>query len=425
MFATLKNKNFALLWTGGLISQIGNWMLMAALPFHVYAITGSALATSAILIAYMAPGALFGSAAGVFVDRWDRKKVMVLTSLIQALVVLLLLLAQTPNMIWLVYVVAFVEATIGQFFGPAENAVLPSLVGEEHLLSANSLNALNDNLARLVGPAVGGALLGLVGFGSVALFDAISYLAVAVLVALVTIPDATRKPAAAGKETAAAAKAPADRKQFIQEWLSGLKLVRHHSILSRLFLIIGFALFGDAILSAILVVFLQADLSYTPLEYGWIMTARGLGGLIGGLLIAQMGQKLSPARLMSYASVLCGLLILIMVNFPSLAVILPLIILAGIMAVAWFVSIQTLLQQNTEDAYRGRIFGAFSTTNMLLMLLGSIFGGVMADQIGSTALMNGAGLIYVIAGVLGFFLLVSQVANRQPLSQPAVDQQVN
>lgn len=420
MFATLRNKNFALLWTGGLISQIGNWVLLAALPFHVYAITGSALATSGILIAYIAPGALFGSAAGVFVDRWDRKKVMVFASLLQAAVVLFLFFAQTPSMIWLVYVVAFVEATIGQFFGPAENAVLPTLVGEEHLLSANSLNALNDNLARLVGPAVGGALLGLVGFGSVAAVDAISYLAVALLVALVNIPESARTPAAPSKE-------PSTHhwREFWQQWLAGLKLVRDHAVLSRLFLVIGLALFGDAILSAVLVVFVQADLGYSPLEFGWIMTARGLGGLIGGLLIAQMGEKLSPAKLMAYGLAATGLFILLMVNVPSLAIILPLITLAGICAVAWLVSIQTLLQQNTEDAYRGRIFGAFSTTNMLLMLLGAIFGGAMADQIGSTALMNGASLIYVLAGGLGFFLLAFRAAAPQPLSQSAVDQQIN
>jgi MFS family permease len=155
------------------------------------------------------------------------------------------------------------------------------------------------------------------------------------------------------------------------------------------------------------------------------MAARGLGGLIGGLLIAQLGEKLSPAKLLAYGLATAGLFILLMVNIPSLAIILPLITLAGISSVAWLVSIQTLLQQNTEDAYRGRIFGAFSTTNMLLMLMGAIFGGALADQIGSTALMNGASLIYVLAGLLAFILLVSHIAQRQPLSRSAIDQEIS
>ena len=77
MLATLRNRNFSLLWTAGLISLIGNWMLIAAIPFHVYDVTGSALATSGWLIAYILPGIFFSSIAGVFVDRWDRRKTMI------------------------------------------------------------------------------------------------------------------------------------------------------------------------------------------------------------------------------------------------------------------------------------------------------------------------------------------------------------
>jgi Na+/melibiose symporter-like transporter len=123
MLQTLKHRNFALLWTGGLISLIGNWILIAAMPFHIYAVTDSALLTSAWLMAYIAPGVIFGSVAGVFVDRWDRKRTMVVASLMQAAILLVLLLAQTAETVWLIYVVAFIEATLAQFFSPAENAL--------------------------------------------------------------------------------------------------------------------------------------------------------------------------------------------------------------------------------------------------------------------------------------------------------------
>ena len=74
MLATLRNRNFSLLWLGGLISLSGNWMLLTALPFYVYQLTGSALATSGLMMAYIAPGIVFGSVAGVLVDRWDRRR---------------------------------------------------------------------------------------------------------------------------------------------------------------------------------------------------------------------------------------------------------------------------------------------------------------------------------------------------------------
>ncbi|MCP5098303.1 MAG: MFS transporter, partial [Chloroflexi bacterium] len=102
MIATFRNRNFSLLWLAGLISLMGNWMLIAALPFHIYAVTGSALATSGWLISYILPGVLFGSVAGVFVDRWDRRKTMIIVNLLQMLIMPLLLIVQSPEWIWVV-----------------------------------------------------------------------------------------------------------------------------------------------------------------------------------------------------------------------------------------------------------------------------------------------------------------------------------
>ena len=404
MLQTLKHRNFALLWTGGLISLIGNWIIIAAIPFHIYAVTDSALATGAWLMAYIAPGVIFGSVAGVFVDRWDRKRTMVITSFMQAAIVLVLLLAQTPETVWLIYVVAFIEATLAQFFSPAENALLPSLVGEEHLMAANSLNSMNDNLARLIGPAIGGALLGLVGLSSVVLLDVASYAIAAVLILFVNAPATVTSPTAAE-----AARVKGSRwLQVWREWLAGLQLVRHHRLLAGIFTVVGIALLGDAIISAILVVFVQDVMGLSSVEFGWMMTARGIGGLLGGLLLAQIGRKWTPSQLISGGFIASGILILVIINFPTLAVVLPGLVLVGIPAIVSFVSVQTVLQQETEDAFRGRVFGAFGTTITLLMLIGSGLGGVLADQLGASFLMTTASIIYIVAGLLAIVLLVQR-----------------
>ncbi|MEM7114721.1 MAG: MFS transporter [Chloroflexota bacterium] len=403
MLETLKQRNFALLWTGGLISLIGNWILIAAVPFHIYAVTGSALATSAWLMAYIAPGVILGSVAGVFVDRWDRKRTMVITSFMQAAVILVLLFAQTPETIWLIYVVAIIESSLAQFFSPAENALLPSLVSEDHLLAANSLNSMNDNLARLIGPAIGGTLLGLVGLTSVVLLDAASYILAATLIFFVNAPQKATTPT-----TITATNTDGSWKKVWRDWLDGLKLVRHRPILASLFTIVGIAMFGDAIISAILVVFVQDTMGLSSVEFGWMMTARGIGGLIGGLLAAQLGQKWTAGQLISVGLASSGLIIFVAIGFPMLTVVLPAMLLVGIPGIIAFVTIQTLLQQETEDAYRGRIFGAFGTTITLLMLLGSGVGGVLTDLLGGTALMSGAAIIYIIAGLLAAALLIKQ-----------------
>jgi len=158
MLAVLRQRNYSLLWFAGLISITGDWTLNVALPFYVYQMTGSALATGLMFMARTLPGVLFGSIAGVMVDRWDRKWTMVIVNLLAAPLVLLFLTVGSPSGLWVIYLVAFIESSIMQFFVPAEKALLPRLVSEQHLLAANSLSAINTNLGMLIGPAIGGRL---------------------------------------------------------------------------------------------------------------------------------------------------------------------------------------------------------------------------------------------------------------------------
>ena len=136
--------------------MMGDYMLFVALPIYIYETTGSTLATSLMFMAGAAPRVLLGSVAGVFVDRWPRQRTMVICNLLLALGVTPLLLVALGGPIWTVYVVAIFQSSINQFFGPAETALLPTLVEQKQLVSANALNALNNNLARFIGPAAGG-----------------------------------------------------------------------------------------------------------------------------------------------------------------------------------------------------------------------------------------------------------------------------
>lgn len=408
MIATLRNRNFLLLWSGGLISLIGTWMLITALPFYLYEKTGSALATSGLLMAYLAPGILFGSAAGVFVDRWDRRRVMIGASLIQAMVIPFLLLVEINNWIWIVYVVAFIESTLNQFLSPAENALLPTLVGEEHLVSANSLNGLNDNLARIAGAALGGILLGTVGFTNVAIIDAITYLIAAVFITMVVAPVVT------STETAEEPVQVEGLAKFVQELRAGLQLVAESPLLRGLFIIIGISLFGDAILSSLLPVFVQDVAGFDAAQYGWILTARGVGGVLGGLIIAQVGSRFSYTQLITGGLFFTGVLILLMVLFPTLPVILPLMIIAGPALMAWIISGQTVLQQGTEDKFRGRVFGTYGTVSTLLMFVGSGLAGTTADIVGVQFLIIAAAGFYILGGLLGIGLLAKPIAQLVP-----------
>src|SRR5215469_10845342 len=186
MIATLRKRNFALLWLATLISRAGDWVLLVGLPIYVYVLTHSVLAISITLVAAFLPQIALGSVAGVLVDRWDRKQIMVISNLLLALALLPLLLVRTPDRVWIIYVVAFVETSLEQFFTPAENALLPALVGEEHLVPANSLNSLVQNLSRLLGPALGGLVAAAFGLLGIVVADALSFVLAAGLIAAIS-----------------------------------------------------------------------------------------------------------------------------------------------------------------------------------------------------------------------------------------------
>jgi predicted MFS family arabinose efflux permease len=410
----LRRRDFRLLWVAGLVSVLGDWMLLAALPFHVYERTGSALAAGSLFIAYALPGVLLGSVAGVFVDRWDRRRTMLVANVLRAGIVLLLL-ANPPDSLWPYYAVVFAEAAFGQFFAPAENALLPRLVGEEHLMAANSLNALNDNLGRLIGPALGGVVLAGAGFAGVVVADGASYLIAALLILLLKAPAAVPAEEGDAPIRADAAEPQARRlgsdvrrrwTAFWADWRAGLRRVGSDAVLRGVFVVLGLALFADGIVSALLVAFVQDEMRAGSAEFGWMLTSRGAGGLAGGVLVAQMARAGSPAGWLGWGLAATGAALLAIFNVPRFPLALGLLVLAGVATVAWFAGAQTILQTRVEDAYRGRVFGALGATTTLVALLGMAAGGLAGDGLGVVLPLNVAGAAFVGAGLVAVVLLV-------------------
>ncbi len=133
MLKLLRKRNYGLLWISQLISIIGDFALFTALPFFIYKITGSVLATGIMFMIQVLPPLFLGSIAGVFVDRWDRRWTMIGSSLFRGAVLLIMLGVRSAEMVWLVYLAGFLESTASQFFGPANNALIPILVDEDYL----------------------------------------------------------------------------------------------------------------------------------------------------------------------------------------------------------------------------------------------------------------------------------------------------
>jgi Na+/melibiose symporter-like transporter len=180
-----RHRGYRLLLTAGLISLTGDWVLSVGLTYLVYRLTGSTLASGIMLLAWWLPQILLGSLAGVLADRWDRGLTMVLADLLLAAGLLPLLLVHAPGQVWVVYLVAFWEGAVEQFFTPAQAASVPHLVDADELTAANGAYGQAQSVARLAGSAIGGVIAAYGGLTAVALSDAATFVVSALLLARV------------------------------------------------------------------------------------------------------------------------------------------------------------------------------------------------------------------------------------------------
>ncbi len=403
MIAVLRQRDFALLWCAGLISMVGDWVLRIGLPLYVFKISGSTLASSAMFVAGTLPGLLFGSIAGVFVDRWDRKPTMVIANVLQAGALLPLLTVIATNHIWIVYVVVFTVSTISQFFTPAQNALLPLLVDEGQLAVANALSALNNNLARLLGPALAGLLMGLLGLSSVALIDILSFVIAAGLIMLVCnrAPSTREHPMNRGGLTS--------MRKIVREWREGLQVILDSPSLTVLFCLIVPIMIAEGFFGTLIVPFVTTVMHGSELDFGVLMGAQAIGGVLGSIFIARISKTMAPYRLLGICAIVFGCLDLAMFYYPlSIRGIGPGILfigLVGIPSVGWFTARTTLLQTFTTDAYRGRVFGALGALSALIMLVSSVLAGLLGERVNLIILMTVDGLGYISAGIIALALL--------------------
>ncbi|CAA9555685.1 MAG: Uncharacterized MFS-type transporter [uncultured Thermomicrobiales bacterium] len=418
MLRVLRRRDFALLWFAGLISIVGDWMLSVALPIAVYRLTDSAVATGGLVVARLLPSLLLGSVAGVFVDRWDRKRTMVLVNLLRAPTLLLLPLVDSAGEVWIVFVVAFVGSALGQFFGPAENALLPTLVGEEDLIPANALNILNNNLARLIGPALGGVVAGWYGLGGVAAADSATFLVAAALIALIASP--ARPHRGAPKEASVGGRWRALR----EEWIGGMRVIRRSRGLGIVFAVSAISGFGEGLISAAFPVYVTDVLDGGAREAGWLMSGQAIGGFIGAFFVGSWAKRMPPLRLFAWGAIGTGAIDLLIFTYPSVLSAgvwlgVALFVVVGLPITGFLTGGMTALQSETDDAHRGRVFGALNTTMAFLMIVSAAIAGFATDRFGAMAVLSFDSLAYVVSGLVALRLIGGAAVARSARSTAA------
>jgi MFS family permease len=422
--ATLLQRDFGLVWLSSLVSLIGDWALIVGLPIVVYRLTGSALLTSVAFIAGFVPNVALGSFAGVLVDRWDRRRTLIVSNLLLGLGLLPLLWATSGSRIWIVYVVQFVEACLAQLVMPARGALLPALVKPEELSTANALDAVGSSVGRLTGPVLGGVIVAIAGLGAVVAVDSLSFLAAALLLLPVRSekrPSGEQVPS--GEQASSGPASAFGLRAFAGEWLGGMTAVLGSLTLRTLFLVLAMTRIGEGIMAVLLVVFVTRALHGSGVDLGFLLSAQAVGGLVGGIAVAAFARRWSPFRLAWVGAVVLGLIDLAIVDSPlllrSVMLVATLFVAVGLPVAAFEAGGMTLFQLSTKPGLRGRVFGFIISAGSICMVAGMAIGGLLGDRLGPIPVLNMQGGSYVVAGLLLLLLLGSQGA-RSAIAGTAV-----
>ncbi|SMB83786.1 MFS transporter [Deinococcus hopiensis] len=387
---------FGWLWLGQAVTALGDRALGIALPYVVYQQTGSLTSTALLALSGYLPGLLFGSVAGVFADRWDRRWSLVTAQLLQGGIILLLL-AASPERLWLTTAVVFAERTLSLLALPAGAALLPSLVGEAALARATARLSVATTTARLLGPVLGGALAAAVGMHGAVVLDAMSFFVAAALFSrLPFLPNHGRGPAPASLL--------ASWRSMTREWKDGLRVIGQRRAIGTLFITLSLTSLGGTLVDPYSMGFVQGVLQANPAQVGLLSSAVGTGTLLGSLLSTWAVERFDLRRLVAVGTLLVGGLMLGLYHQAELPPVLLLGALMGLPMVVANVAASAMLQLKTPDRYRGRVYGALGTSNALVGVLVTTAAALIGDRVAAVPMLTLAGILTLMAGMVALAL---------------------
>ncbi len=376
---------FARLWMAAFFGETAEWMLQVAIPLYLFTTTGSAATTALSIVLGLLPAVLLSPVAGVVADRWNRR--LVLLGVCVALAVVALPLLSEPE-VPVVYGVMAVQAALASVFEPARNALVPQLVGVEHVTGANGLMSVNGSVARLAGGWAGGALLGWGGLEDVMLVYLV-VLAVAAALLLRPFPGVT----------VAAVREPA-----VRAWLDGLRELTGNRRLRRTGAALVFTSLAQGMFLVLFVVYVLDVLGGSEADAGLLRGVQAIGGLAAGFALATIARRVAPAALLAWGALVMGVLSAVIWNFAflttSLGVYIGLFMLAGAPGVAVGAGLLAEIQSATAPERAGRVLSTVFAATAAFLALGALLTGALIEVTGPAVLLNVQAGAYVVAGLI-------------------------
>lgn len=401
-YAALRYRNFTLLWSGLIVSNMGTWMQNVANGWLVLQLTNSPLWLGLLGLSFAVPMIVIPPFAGAIVDRVHRVRLLFFTQSMQLVTAIVLAALTWLGLIqtWHILLASFVGAALLAFDNPARQALIPDLVQPRHLLNALSLNSATYTGAALVGPALAGVMLGPLGAGTLFFINGVSFLAV--IFALAAMKDV---------RTHSGEKVGSLRQSF----QSGLAYAWH----SRMIL----ALLGLSALSGVfgrsyqnLLPVFGRDIWKAGAEgYGLLLSAAGGGAVAGAFGLASLRHWKNHGAAMLVSGFLFSLSLVAFAISPSIWIGLPLLFVAGAASTVFSTIISTFIQFATPNELRGRVMSLYTVTLIGIPSLGALGSGALADWLGG---VHGAPRAVLLAAVVLAVILVLVVPAFWRLEMP-------
>ena len=387
-----RHRNYQLFFGGQLISLTGTWMQAVAESWLIYRLTGSSALLGATSFVTLVPVFLFATIGGTVADRRHRHHI-ILTTQTAAMLLTFLLAALTLSgrvQVWHVFVLATCLGVVNAFDIPARQAFVVEMVGREDLSNAIALNSTMVNGARVVGPAIAGAVVALVGEGWCFLLNAVSYIAVIAGLLLMRVPPRPR---------------PAARTSALRETLDGFQFVARTAPVRALLLLLGVVSFAGMPYSVLMPIFAESILNSGSKGLGLLMAASGLGSLGGAVALATRNGVRGLGRWVAIATACFGGALIAFSFSRSFSLSAALLVPVGAAMIVEMAASNTLIQAMVPNVLRGRVMAVYSMMFMGMAPFGALFAGWLAERIGAPYTVALGGSICIVAAAIFSFHL--------------------
>jgi len=392
-FHALTNPNYRYFWLGQCVSLIGTWMQSIGQVWLVYTLTDSPFLLGVLGAMQYLPVTVFTLFAGVLIDKFPKKKILLATqgvSMILALTLAALVFTHTVRYEYILILAVLLGIT-NSIDMPARQSFMIEIAGREDLMNAIALNSVTFNLAKILGPSIGAVLMAIMGAGWCFLINGLSFIAVILGLCRIKV-----KPYVRQKNT----------KNIFKEIMDGLVYIYKDKKLLQtvlLLLVIGIFAFNYNVL---IPVYVKNILHLEAAAFGVLMAALGVGSVFGALTVSRKVRPGSAVKIMVISSIIIGVLLFLIGFNAQYAITVIMLAVIGAFSIYFSTTANSTLQLNATDEYRGRVMSVYSLVFAGATPIGSLFAGAAISGIGisKTFRLSGALLVFF-AGIISLIFL--------------------